>query len=405
LAEPKPVSTHPIVYLVLCVPFGATSGYVIVTLAYLLSHAGVSVVAVAGLVAINLLPQTWKALWAPMVDTTLTSKLWYLIAAVVTAVSLAAIGFFPADQSALAVITTLVFVNSVAVSFLAMAAENLMAHATDQGEKGRAGGWYQAGNLGGQGIGGGVALWIAQHFSLVWLPGAVMAALFLVCCAGLLFVAEPEQTHRKLSYVETLRHLAVDVWNTARSRAGFLALLICFLPIGSGAATGLWAAVAGDWHAGANVVALINGVMGGLVSAIGCVIGGYLCDRMDRKFAYALFGVFLAIGTLIMAAATRTTTMFIVFTLLYAFIQGLNYASFSAVVLEAIGRGAAATKYNLYASLSNMPTAYMTIVDGWAYDRWHANGLLGADAFAGLAGVAFFAMVSVVTRPRAVVAL
>jgi PAT family beta-lactamase induction signal transducer AmpG len=70
-------------------------------------------------------------------------------------------------------------------------------------------------------------------------------------------------------------------------------------------------------------------------------------------------------------------------------------------VLEAIGGGAAATKYNLYASLSNMPIAYLTIVDGWAYGRWHANGLLLADALAGILGVAFFATVLVATRRQA----
>jgi PAT family beta-lactamase induction signal transducer AmpG len=396
----KPAATHPVVYLLLCTPFGAANGYVIVTLAYLLSQSGVSVAAVAGLVAISLLPQTWKALWAPIVDTTLTSKAWYLMAAIVTAITLAAIGFFPITEKGLFAVTVLVFVNSVAVSFLAMAAENLMAHSTDIGQKGRAGGWYQAGNLGGQGIGGGAALWIAQHSSIVWLPGAAMAALFMVCCFALLFVAEADTGHRKLHYFESLRDVAVDVWSTAKSRAGFLALLICFLPIGSGAATGLWAAIAGDWHATADTVALVNGVLGGVVSAIGCVIGGYLCDRTDRKFAYCLFGVFLSAGALMMAAAARTQTMFIVFTLLYAFIQGLNYASFSAVVLEAIGRGAAATKYNIYASLSNMPTAYMTIVDGRAYNSWHANGLLATDAFSGLLGVAFFAVVVFATRPR-----
>jgi MFS family permease len=295
-----------------------------------------------------------------------------------------------------------VFVNSVAVSFLAMAAENLMAHATQLDQKGRAGGWYQAGNLGGAGIGGGAALWIAQHSSIVWLPGAAMAALFLACCAALLFVEEPEQSHRRLNYFETLRDVAIDVWQTAKSRVGFLALLICFLPIGSGAAANLWAAVAGDWRAGADTVALVNGVLGGVTSAIASVIGGYICDRMDRKFAYALFGVFLAAVALVMAAAARTETMFIVFTLSYAFVQGLNYASFSAVVLEAIGRGAAATKYNLYASLSNMPIAYMTIIDGWGYGRWHANGLLAADALTALVAVGFFAAVALATRPRAV---
>ena len=403
MSETRSGATHPVIYLLLCTPFGATSGYVIVTLAYLLSHAGVSVGAIAGLVAINLLPQTWKALWAPIVDTTLSSKNWYLMAAIVSAATLAAIGFFPATQSGLFAITVLVFVNSVAVSFLAMAAENLMAHSTELSQKGRAGGWYQAGNLGGQGIGGGAALWIAQHSAIFWLPGAAMAALFMACCLALLFVAEPDASHRKLAYLETLRDVATDVWATAKSRTGFLALLICFLPIGSGAASGLWAAVAGDWHASADTIALVNGVMGGVVSAVGCVIGGYLCDRMDRKFAYALFGVFLAAGALAMAIAARTQAMFIVFTLLYAFVQGLNYASFSAVVLEAIGRGAAATKYNIYASLSNMPIAYMTIVDGKAYERWHTNGLLVADAATGLLAVAFFAAVVLVVRRRTVV--
>lgn len=132
MSEAKPATTHPIVYLLLCVPFGATSGYVNVTLAYLLSHAGVSITAIAGLVAINLVPQSWKVLWAPIVDTTLTSKRWYFLAAIVTALTLAAIGFFPAGPSSLSIITALVFANSVAVSFVAMAAENLMAHATDR---------------------------------------------------------------------------------------------------------------------------------------------------------------------------------------------------------------------------------------------------------------------------------
>jgi hypothetical protein len=49
-----------------------------------------------------------------------------------------------------------------------------------------------------------------------------------------------------------------------------------------------------------------------------------------------------------------------------------------------------------------MPIAYMTIVDGWGYDRWHANGLLAADALTGLVAVGFFAVVAVATRPRVV---
>ncbi len=400
MSETKAGATHPIVFLLLCTPFGAANGYLVVTLAYLLHQSGVGVGAIAGLIAVSLIPQTWKALWAPVVDTTMNSKTWYLLASVASAITIGGIGFFRPSPATLSIITGLIFLNSLSTTFLAMAAENLMAHATSDAEKGRAGGWYQAGNLGGQGIGGGAALWIAQHSSHFWLPGASMAALFMVCCLALFFITEPPTDHRHASYTRSLWLVMVDVWNTAKGRAGYLALLICFMPIGSGAAANLWSAVAGDWHADADTVALVNGVLGGIVSAIGCVIGGYLCDRMDRKFAYALFGIVLSVATLAMAVAARTQTMFVAFTLLYAFIQGFNYASFSAVVLEAIGRGAAATKYNIFASLSNFPIQYVALLDGWAYERWHTNGFLAADAITGVIGVVIFFAVSAATRPR-----
>ena len=68
------------------------------------------------------------------------------------------------------------------------------------------------------------------------------------------------------------------------------------------------------------------------------------------------------------------------FTMLYAFVTGLTYAGFSAFVLEAMGLGAAATKYNLFASLSNMPIAYMTSIDGWAHGKWGPAGMLYTEA-------------------------
>ena len=230
-------------------------------------------------------------------------------------------------------------------------------------EKGRAGGWYQAGNLGGQGIGGGAALWIAQH---IIASSGCPARRWRRCSwpAAWRCSSSPEprcRSSHSCAISTACGDVAVDVWNTAKSRAGYLALLICFLPIGSGAASNLWSAVAGDWHADADTVALVNGVLGGMVSAIGCVIGGYLCDRMDRKFAYCPVrrrpvGGHARDG----GCRAHRRRCSLIFTLLYAFIQGFNYASFSAVVLEAIGRGAAATKYNIFASLSNLPIAYMT---------------------------------------------
>jgi hypothetical protein len=64
-----------------------------------------------------------------------------------------------------------------------------------------------------------------------------------------------------------------------------------------------------------------------------------------------------------------------------------------------MGTGAAATKYNVFASLSNAPIYYMTVLDGWAYTRWGPRGMLNIEAALGLLGmVLFFAMLAAVNR-------
>ena len=393
--------THPSVFLVLIVPFGAMGGYLSVAIGYQLTQAGVSVEEVAALIAASYIPQTWKFLWAPVADTTLSRKTWYLLAGLVSAVGIFVTGAVPADAASLPLLYAAVLISNVASTFLAMATESLMVYNTPPALQGRAGGWFQAGNLGGNGLGGGAGLWLAQTLPEPWMAAAAIAVACALCCAALWFVPEPPPLARTGHYGRMLLEVLKDLWQVVRARAGILALLICFLPIGSGAASNLWAAVADDWHASANTVALATGVFSGIVSALGCIFGGYGADRMDRKTAYALYGLLMALSTVAMAVAPRTETMYVVFTLVYAFIQGLTYAGFTAVVLETIGLGAAATKYNLYASLSNMPIAYMTLVDGWAHTRWGAAGLLNVEAAFGILGIIVFIVVAMVLPRRA----
>jgi MFS family permease len=179
---------------------------------------------------------------------------------------------------------------------------------------------------------------------------------------------------------------------------GFLALFIMLIPIGVGAAQNLWSAVANDWHASADAVALVNGALGGVIAMFGCIAGGFLSDKMDRKTAYCLFGIMLTVVAVVMALAPRTELMFVTFTCLYAFVMGFCYAAFGAVVLETIGAGAAATKYNLLAGISNAPIAYQTMIDGWAQTRWGSGGMLYVEALCGVAAVTLYFIVAVSVR-------
>ncbi|HEY7978545.1 MAG TPA: MFS transporter [Rhizomicrobium sp.] len=388
---------RPVFYIMLFLPMGITNGYAVVSLAYLLSQAGVSVGAIAGLVGLSLLPQTWRALWAPFVDATLSVRGWYLISAVLSGVMMAATAFVPITSGNLGIFEALCFGFSFTATITTIAGSSLMAHGTSEEEKGRAGGWSQAGNLGGTGLGGGLGLWLAQHAPL-WTSGTALGVFCIATSLALLFLKEPSAEHRVQSLLGSLANVGRECWTLLTSQRGALVFFLMLLPIGVGAAQNLWSAVAGDWHASGDAVALVNGVLGGLVAMVGCLIGGWICDLMDRKTAYILFGVVIAVATVLMALSPRTQTMFVVFVLLYAFLTGFSYAGYAAVVFEAIGKGAAGTKSNVLSGISNVPLIYAGIFDGWGHDRWGSNGLLYTDAALSLLGVMVFVAVAFMVR-------
>jgi PAT family beta-lactamase induction signal transducer AmpG len=390
---------HPSLFMWLIIPFGALSGYLGVSLAYVLTEAKISAGAVAGLVALSYLPHTWKVFWAPLLDLTLTRKAWYAIGMLGTVLGLVSMGLTPLSEANMPLLSLLAFATSLASTFLGMSVDSLMAYATPDQAKGRAAGWFQAGNLGGSGLGGGAALWMVESGGLSHAVSAsVLAGACLLCGVALFFLPEPRSELRLQSLGHALGDVWRELWSLARARSGALALLVCFLPIGSGAASNLWSVIAPAWQTPGETVALINGLASGVISAIGCLMGGYVCDRMDRKLAYCLFGLAQAACALAMGLAPHNEFGYVVFTSLYAFIAGLTFAAFSAVVLEAIGRGAAATKYNLLASLSNMPILVMTAINGWTYERWGGTWMLAGEALVGVAALLLFALVARLSR-------
>jgi len=408
---PAPRATHPILFLVLFIPYGAVPGFLTVALAYELSRKGISTSDIAVVVGISYVCLIFKWLWAPLVDTLLTRKIWYVGSTLVCGLGLwlagrAAMGEHPS----LALISAALTVSNFTATLLAMAVESLMAATVPDGERGRAGGWSQAGNLGGQGIGGGLSLWLIQSDGLSdAASGGVLGLLCVLCCLALFRVDDARPLLKVEGQVEAVGHLGVranlrvigsDLWQLLRSRIGVLALLICLLPIGSGAAQNLWSPIASEWHASADVVAFVTGAMSGVISALGCLAGGWLCDRIDRKLAYCVFGLLLAIAAIGMALCPRTSSQYIFWTSVYAFVVGLCYAAYCAVVLEAIGNTAAATKFSFLSSVSNAPIMLMTFVDGAAQGRWGTRGMLWTEAWCGVAGIAVFAGVAMAASRR-----
>ncbi len=387
----KPV--HPFLFTILILPMGVSVGFVSVTLGYLLSEAGVSVDKIAALVGATLLPHIFKFIWAPLVDTTLSFKKWYRISSIISSVGIMSLGLLPLTETSLPLLTIIILLTQFAVTFLCMSTEGLMAYDVPDHLKGRSGGFFQAGNLGGVGLGGGIGLILAQRLPAPWMVSVSLGLLCLACCLALVYFKDPKITIQEEKLSKTYRNLYKDVWNTLKKKNGQLAMILCFLTLGTGAAANLWASIAKDWQASADVVAVVTGVAGGLLSALGCMIGGWICDRMNRQNAYLLFGLLAAATVVGMAYSARTEWMFVLWTSFYAIATGLCYAGFTAFTLEAIGKGAAATKYNIFAALSNTPIYIMTYIVGIAYTNGGARSMLNTEAAYAVGAVVLFLVI------------
>lgn len=392
----SPASRHPAVFLPLFAPFGISNGYVTVTLAFLLARAGLSTLQITTIIAATLWAQTWKALWAPIVDTVGNPKLWYGLGATGIGVTIVAMSLLPATEGSIAAITVLAVLSSVSSTLNSMSSEIFLAQCVPPALHGRASGWAQAGSLGGSGLGGGLGLLLAEHFTQQWIAGAALAAICFACWGFVRLLPPANRSHRTHSYLQDLKAVARDVWQVARSRVGYLALILMMLPIASGAAP--WSAIASEWGAGAELVAWVNGIGGGLASALGALAGGYVCDRLSPGRAYCVFGLAAGVIAVVMAWSARTPLAFTVFTLAYSAAIGCGFAAYSAIVLRAIGQRSAATNFNLMAALSNMPIALMTTFDGWVHDRYGTDAMLYGELALPAATIVAFALLVVATR-------
>jgi MFS transporter, PAT family, beta-lactamase induction signal transducer AmpG len=399
LARPTPA----VLFFPLLLPFGIVVGYATVTTPYALDKLGFLAAVATASQQSGQLPHTLKILWAPALDARGKRTAWFVASLLVAAIGMA--GTVLVDpRASLSVYTALMFIANVGAATSSTAVDALMATTVPLERKGAAAGWSMAGNLGGTGVGGALGLWLTEHAS----KGATAAVLVLVLVACGLPVLRIDEPRREAHAIgKAIKAMAVDLYRTARSRDGWTGLIICLSPVGAGAAVNLFAGgMHVDYGVSEHRVEIVTGLLGGLAGAAGCLVGGKLADRMNRRLAYAISGTLTAIIALIMAYGPLTEGAFTYGTLAYQFTNGISYSAFVAFVLEMIGHeGAVTTKFTLFVAASNWAIAYTAVIDGWGYDRARVKGLFLADAAATAVGIAVLAGMVILTRKRPAVRL
>jgi PAT family beta-lactamase induction signal transducer AmpG len=386
------IAPHPPPWLfgITNIPFGVAGGYTSVAVPFVLAKAGVPMTTVGGISAAMLIPLSWQFLWAPVLDVGLRRRTWLLIFSGLGALMLAA-SLLLSLPSQLGLFEVLCVLGQGLTGLVSACNGALVATQVPQALHGRASGWLNAANLGGNAIGGGLVIGAMDAWSPAVAALALCLLTFLPAFAVLWLVEDARpRRHPGAVFCGMLR----DVWQTASARRGWTGILFCLAPVSTPALLDLFSAVGEDYHAPASTVEFSMGYGSGLLTALGALLGGRLLDRLDKRRAYVLSGVAIAVVDIAMAFAPRTEFTYIAGTAAYSLVAGLCFAAFTAMVLEIIGKvdRSAATQYTLFDAAGNLATSYLAWMDGHGYDlfkqhQWPGtSGLLLTDAGMNLAG-------------------
>ena len=393
----------PFFYLFTSATGGIVAGFVVITLGNVLSTKGVPVAQIAGMIGLTLLPSTLRFLIGPLIDLVLTPLKWIAICTVAIFISMLALAFTPLSIEAMPMVDVLAFILGCTGNAKICAISAAMARTTDNARRGAVAGWSNAGMLGGSSLGGGAGLWMVTHVGGVPVAGLVLAILGAVLILPAFWMRMPPLVHSP-GVTPKLREIGGVLWALIRVRRGILVVLVCVIPCAVGAAMNLLPAVARDWRASANMVALFTS-LGGLAVMAGCILVGYLCDLYPRRIVYVWSGLAFAVTEAAMALAPHTPAWFAGMLLVNNFALGLGYAGIAAVIYDCLGERAAATVGTVLGSLCNLPLVFMTVVVGRVQTAHGSNAMLMVEAVVAVVVLAAYSALAWLWKPAPVVVM
>ena len=396
-------------------PYGVAGSFTGVVMPYLARRAEIEVEDIGWFVTLLFVPTFFQFLYAPVVDFWMRRKHW-----LVTVATLGAVCQFGAYQMSLPdnLVPFLIFafLSQMISGLVGSCNGGLLATSVPDDKRGKAGAWYNVGNL----CGGGFSAWIALEMlgggTSPTLVGIVLGVMMILPSFAILLVDEPAPD-REGSLGQALRVVGREAWSILGSRAGLTGLLLCVSPVGTAALANYFSAIAEDFvkpdlaaqlatldpvaakvlldKEVADVLTFVSGLVGLVLTAIGSGIGGYLCDRMNRRAMYLFSGALTAVCGIAFVFAPHTKTAFIVGALTYALITGFCYASFTATVLETIGdeKRAASTRYSMFVAGGNLAIAYVGLVNTRFHGNHGSSGVIASDAILNLGGVVILGLV------------
>jgi PAT family beta-lactamase induction signal transducer AmpG len=378
-------------------PYGAFNGLVAVGLPFALRQRGIPVERIAIIEALVQAPSIWFFLWGPVVDLGLRRRTWIVLLSAASAMCVAAaLGF--ADGS-VRWLTVLLVLGSVFCQPVSSAIGGLVSALVPNERRGRTAGWSQAGIFTAGVVAGATTVWLTGRAT----PHVVaLVAAFLIAAPSLAALAIDEPKPAITSMAGHFTTMLDDIRGTLARRDVWLGFLFFLSPIGAGALMNLFSAIGSEFRASSTVIVWAV-VLGGVLTPVGALLGGLICDRFDRWLAYPVAGLTVAASAGMLTFAPLSPSVFLAGVASYALTIGFSYAAFLALAFQLVGANSAAsgTRFTLYMAAVNVPVVYMLRLDGWGHARFGVRGMLAVDALSNVVFGLLFLTLVLVARSHA----
>lgn len=382
--------TPPWLFAIVGQTTGVTMGFATIILPYVAVHKGLSVATAALFIGAAHLATPVKLVWSPMLDMWWTLKGWLVAGALTTTVLVAMLLQVPVNADGVWLLTALVFLTASAAQVASASMNALLVLTVEKPRLSEASGYLQSGSLVMQGISAAGGLWIATHLGIT-ASTLFLAALLVPTWLAVLPIVEPARILTRISLKQRLATIGREVVDMAKQPRRRWVMVAFLTPIGVGGASFLWAAVASQWHAGADAVALTTGLGAAAASAFGAFIYGRFIGNRDRMASFLFTAIVLVFAAIFLATLPREAVYFVVGTLVYSVALGFSWTSFSALQFETVGDGAVASKTALLNAFGNVPLVYMPVVLGFVHDHGSVTAMLLFEAVLTSAFIAVFA--------------
>ncbi len=397
---------------------GIPQGFTQTVVATQLRRLDVGVAQIGAFMGLILLPWAFKWAYGPFIDLFVSQRFghrrgWILLTQSLMALTLTLLPLLQLPMQ-LGLFTAVLFVHNCFGAMQDVAVDALACTTLQEDERGFASGMMFAGQYVGMVVGGGGALMLGTRTSFNWSICFVAAAIAMVTLLVVVPMDEgPGPVRERLAGSSRLasigRQLAGFAMDAVRaflgSRAALAGLLFDLLPIAAmGLSLSLQSNLAVELGLSNSEIARLS-VASSVLTALSCVAGGYISDRVDRRKALLVYLLLLTLPGLYLmtqlqaagwvmprhggAASADLVQAFWVACLVYHLFFGLIYGARAALFIDLTRPAVAATQFAVYMALTNLSIAYSQVWQGFAASHWGYPNTLLIDAIVGLACLVF----------------